>query len=100
MTTTNDSGFAFAAGAGVAPVSAERSFALGIAGVTYADLHDPAALAALDGRFRTALGAEDPALAARFEAYRAGAKLPPPEESELLIAVARPLSAFVARLFR
>ena len=57
-------------------------------------------MSALDARFRAALAAEDPSLSARFEAYRAGAELRPPEESELLIAAARPLSAFVARLFR
>ena len=66
----------------------------------YADLHDPASLAVLDTRFRAALAAQDPPLAERFEAYRAGAELRPPDESELLIAVARPLSEFVARLFR
>ncbi len=65
----------------------------------YADLHDPTSLAALDARFRVALAAQDPPLAERFEAYRAGAELRPPDESELLIAVARPLSEFVARLF-
>jgi NADPH-dependent glutamate synthase beta subunit-like oxidoreductase/NAD(P)H-flavin reductase len=67
--------------------------------VRYADLHDPTSLAALDARFRAALAAQDPPLADRFEAYRAGAELRPPDESELLIAVARPLSEFVARLF-
>ena len=65
----------------------------------YADLHDPTSLAGLDARFRAALAAQDPPLAERFEAYRAGAELRPPDESELLIAVARPLSQFVARLF-
>jgi NADPH-dependent glutamate synthase beta subunit-like oxidoreductase/NAD(P)H-flavin reductase len=42
---------------------------------------------------------ENAALAARFEAYRGGAALTPPEESALLIEAARPLGAFVARLF-
>ncbi len=51
-------------------------------------------------RFRGELAAQDPSLATRFEAYRAGAELRHPDESELLIAVARPLSDFVARLFR
>jgi NADPH-dependent glutamate synthase beta subunit-like oxidoreductase/NAD(P)H-flavin reductase len=69
-------------------------------GVSYADLHRPAALAELDARFRAQLRGEDPSLAARFEAYRAGAVLRAPEESELLIAVARPLSRFVAQLFQ
>jgi NAD(P)H-flavin reductase/NADPH-dependent glutamate synthase beta subunit-like oxidoreductase len=68
--------------------------------VRYGDLHDPVSLAALDARFRTALAEEDPSLAARFDAYRAGAELRPPDEAELLIAAARPLSRFVARLFR
>ena len=93
-------GFAFAGGAGTAPRSQDRNFPLGIEGVRYGDLHDPVGLAALDARFRAALAVEDPALSARFEAYRAGAELRPPDESELLIAAARPLSAFVARLFR
>jgi NADPH-dependent glutamate synthase beta subunit-like oxidoreductase/NAD(P)H-flavin reductase len=38
-------------------------------------------------------------LAGRFEEYRAGATVTPPQESALLIDVARPLGAFVARLF-
>ena len=46
------------------------------------------------------LAAGDAALAGRFTAYRDGATLTPPEESALLIEVARPLGAFVARLFR
>src|SRR5262249_32119762 len=92
--------FAFAGGAGTAPPSTDRDFPLGLEGVRYADLHDPASLAALAARFRAALAAQDPPLAERFEAYRAGAELRPPDESELLIAVARPLSEFVARLFR
>jgi NADPH-dependent glutamate synthase beta subunit-like oxidoreductase/NAD(P)H-flavin reductase len=69
-------------------------------GLHYAELYDPAALRSLDARFRGLLAEEDPALAARFEAYRAGAELRAPDESELLIAVARPLSRFVAQLFR
>jgi len=45
------------------------------------------------------LAAADAALAARFTAYRDGGALTPPEESALLIEVARPLGGFVARLF-
>jgi NADPH-dependent glutamate synthase beta subunit-like oxidoreductase/NAD(P)H-flavin reductase len=84
----------------MAPLSSERNYLLGIEGVRYGDLHDPDSLGALDARFRAALAQEDPELSARFEAYRAGGELRPPEESELLIAAARPLSRFVARLFR
>jgi NADPH-dependent glutamate synthase beta subunit-like oxidoreductase/NAD(P)H-flavin reductase len=83
----------------VAPHAERRDFPLGVDGFRYGDLYEPARLAALDARFRTALAVEDAALAARFEAYRGGAALPPVEESELLIAVARPLGRFVARLY-
>src|SRR5262249_29614135 len=93
-------GFAFASGAGRAPVDERRSFALGEGGFRFGDLFEPARLAELDARFRAALAAEDAALAARSEACRAGEALAPPAESELLIAMARPLGAFVARLFR
>ncbi|HEX3698433.1 MAG TPA: FAD-dependent oxidoreductase [Polyangia bacterium] len=74
---------------------------MGIPGFHYADLFDPAQLAALDVRFREALAAAEAPLAAKYEAYRSGAApLGGPEESELLIAVSRVLSEFVARLFR
>jgi NADPH-dependent glutamate synthase beta subunit-like oxidoreductase/NAD(P)H-flavin reductase len=92
--------FAFVSGAGSAPPDQARNFALGLDGFRYGDLFEPARLKELDGRFRAELEAADPALSARFEAYRAGAATPtPPEESELLIAVARVLGRFVARLF-
>ena len=71
-----------------------------MSGFRYGDLHDPARLEALDACFRAELGGGEPALSERFEAYRSGATLTPPEESALLIDVARPLGAFVARLFR
>ena len=93
------SGFAFGSGAGRAPRNEARDFALGIGGFRYGDLYEPDRLAALDDRFRAALVAENAVLAARFEAYRSGAILTPPEESALLIEVGRPLGAFVARLF-
>jgi NADPH-dependent glutamate synthase beta subunit-like oxidoreductase/NAD(P)H-flavin reductase len=98
-TRTAFGGSAFASGGGVAPLDPGRNFALGIDGFRYADLFDPGRLAELDARFRATLAEGDPAFAARFEAYRAGAALPPVEESELLIAAARPLGAFLARLF-
>ena len=68
-------------------------------GFRYGDLFEPERLAALDAAFRADLNGLDAALAQRFESYRAGAPLSPPEESELLIAVARVLARFVARLF-
>jgi NADPH-dependent glutamate synthase beta subunit-like oxidoreductase/NAD(P)H-flavin reductase len=91
--------FAFANGAGRAPHDESRDFALGVAGFRYGDLYDPARLAALDALFRAELAAGDTILAERFENYRTGTELSPPEESALLIDVARPLGAFVARLF-
>ncbi|HYP78244.1 MAG TPA: FAD-dependent oxidoreductase [Polyangiaceae bacterium] len=92
-------GFGFAAGKGSVPVDERRNFSLGVAGFRYGDLFEPERLAALDAAFRTDLNQQDAALAQRFENYRAGAALSPPEESELLLAAARPLARFVARLF-
>src|SRR5205814_650458 len=82
-----------------APRDAARNFALGRPGYGFADLFVPARLAQLDAEFRAELAAADPALAARFAAYRGGVSGTPPEDSELLIAVARHLSRFVAELF-
>ena len=92
-------GFGFAAGKGSVRVDDGRNFALGVNGFRYGDLFEPERLAALDATFRLELHRLDAALAQRFEGYRAGAPLSPPEESELLIAVARLLARFVARLF-
>jgi NADPH-dependent glutamate synthase beta subunit-like oxidoreductase/NAD(P)H-flavin reductase len=93
-------GFAFAAGKGSVSGDARRDFALGVDGFRYGDLYEPLRLAELDARFLEELKAADPELAGKFEAYRAGETLTPPDESELLIAAARPLGKFVARLFR
>jgi NADPH-dependent glutamate synthase beta subunit-like oxidoreductase/NAD(P)H-flavin reductase len=68
-------------------------------GFSYADLHDPARLGDLDRLFRNRLASGDPALAQRFERYRAGEPLGPAELSALLVDAARPLSRFVAELF-
>jgi NADPH-dependent glutamate synthase beta subunit-like oxidoreductase/NAD(P)H-flavin reductase len=75
---------------------------LGIAGFTYADLYDPARLRALFELWHTELHASDPALAARYDAYRAtqGANLGPQAISDLLVDVAPTVSRLVARLFR
>src|SRR5260221_5544570 len=93
-------GFAFAAGKGSRRERAERNCGLGLEGVGYGNRDEPAKLAELDARFRAELTAADAELAKKLEAYRAGEMLTPPQESELLIAVARPLGTFVARLFR
>src|SRR5260221_151148 len=93
-------GFAFAAGKGSRRERAERNCGLGLEGVGYGNRDEPAKLAELDARFRAELTAADAELAKKLEAYRAGEMLTPPQESELLIAVAGPLGAFVARLFR
>jgi len=91
--------FGFAAGSGSVPVDERRNFALGVDGFRYGDLFEPERLAALDTAFRAELSQRDAGLAKRFEGYRAGLPLSPPDESELLIAVARTLGRFVARLF-
>ncbi|HVZ85975.1 MAG TPA: FAD-dependent oxidoreductase [Polyangia bacterium] len=72
---------------------------MGIEGYRYGDLYEPLKLAALDELFRAELAAADEGLSKRFEAYRAGEVVTHPQESALLIEVARPLGAFVARLF-
>jgi NADPH-dependent glutamate synthase beta subunit-like oxidoreductase/NAD(P)H-flavin reductase len=72
----------------------------GLPGWTWADLHDPRGLERLHGEFVRRLAFADPALAARFAAYRAAAdRTPAVEASALLVEVARHVSAFVADLF-
>ena len=79
---------------------AGRDFPLGEPGFTYQDLHRDARLADLDAAFLAALQNESPSVAARLRAYRADpASLDPLSRSRLLVEAARPLSAFVARLF-
>ena len=78
----------------------ERDFPLGVPGFTYQDLHRDTRLADLDRTFLEELGRDTPALAARLKAYRADpASLDPLSRSRLLVEAARPLSAFVVRLF-
>jgi len=72
---------------------------LGIPGFSYADLHRPAGLARLHGAFLEALQAADPELASRFEAHRLQPLEAGPAASEIEMAVAEHLSAFVATLF-
>ena len=80
--------------------SSPRDFPLGIPDFTYQDLHRDHRLAELDRAFLDGLGRDNPTLAARLTAYRADpASLDPLSLSRLLVEAARPLSAFVARLF-
>jgi NADPH-dependent glutamate synthase beta subunit-like oxidoreductase/NAD(P)H-flavin reductase len=73
---------------------------LGIPDFTWSDLHDYARLRDLDGAFLESIERHDPALHARFTAYRAdGTTLTEPEESALLIDVSRLLGTFLAELF-
>jgi NADPH-dependent glutamate synthase beta subunit-like oxidoreductase/NAD(P)H-flavin reductase len=78
---------------------------LGIDGYTYADLSSLSRLNDLAVTFDRFVEEHDPELFRRFEAYRrdvqgGGPGIPAPEESALLIAVGRHLSAFVGRMFR
>ena len=83
------------------PTPAGRDFPLGIEGFSYQDLHRDERLADLDRAFFEELRGEDPGLAGRLAAYRAGpASLDPLARSRLLVDAARPLARFVARLFR
>ena len=80
---------------------------LGIRDFTYADLYDYARLRELASEFDRFLRDRDASLFDRFEAYResmqngeAHGGLDEPKESELLIAVSRPLGDFLATLFQ
>src|SRR5437763_8461362 len=74
---------------------------LGIPGFTQADLFAPERLRALFERWHEALASDHPALAARYDAYRAtqGADLAPAAISALLVELAPHVSRFVIRLF-
>jgi NADPH-dependent glutamate synthase beta subunit-like oxidoreductase/NAD(P)H-flavin reductase len=79
---------------------AGRDFPLGEPGFTYQDLHREDRLAALDQAFLAALRHENPALADRLRAYRGDpGSVDALSRSRLLVEAARPLGAFVARLF-
>jgi NADPH-dependent glutamate synthase beta subunit-like oxidoreductase len=78
-----------------------KQLTLGIDGFTYEDLFSPARLRDLHERWHAELRAHDPALAQRYDAWRAsgGDELAPIALSELLVALAPTVSRFVARLF-
>jgi NADPH-dependent glutamate synthase beta subunit-like oxidoreductase/NAD(P)H-flavin reductase len=78
---------------------------LGIDGFSYSDLRDVRGLSRLSMAFDQFVEQNDAELHARFDAYRHGVQSgaittrPSPEESLLLIAVARHLGVFLAQLF-
>lgn len=74
---------------------------LGIPGFTYEDLHAPAGLSRLHQRFSSALREADPELAEALETLRKAPQTAwlTPAASELLVAVAEHVGAFVATLF-
>jgi len=66
----------------------------------FEDLYRRNGLLRVDAAFLDFLGRADPPLRERLESLRGGqSSLPPKQESELLIAVARHLDDFIARLF-
>ena len=80
---------------------------LGIDDFQYSDLYDHARLTQLAAAFDRFLQQNDAALFSRFDSYRvavlsgiAHGGLAEPEESELLVSVARHLGVFLAQLFR
>jgi NADPH-dependent glutamate synthase beta subunit-like oxidoreductase/NAD(P)H-flavin reductase len=74
--------------------------ALGIAGFTFADLHQPARLKALYDLFCDEVRRTEPDLWAQWEAHRATpTALGPVAQSNLIVAVAPHVSRFLTRLF-
>jgi len=82
------------------PSQEARDWSLGVGEMSWADLHSAHRLPELHARFLEALGASDAELAERWEQHSRGElELSKPEESRLLIDVARHVSEFLARLF-
>ena len=71
---------------------------LGIAGFSYADLHDALRLADLTAAFDRDLHGADAELFARFEQHRR-VPLTGPAEGDLLVEVSGHLSRFLGKLF-
>jgi NADPH-dependent glutamate synthase beta subunit-like oxidoreductase/NAD(P)H-flavin reductase len=83
------------------PAAAAAEPRLGIPGFGFLDLHRPEGLARLHASFLERLAAADPELGRRFAVHADGsARRTGPDESELLIAVARHLARFVEALFQ
>lgn len=72
---------------------------LNIEGFEYADVHRAEQLPRLDEHFDAWIARRDGALHARYRDYRNGNSLAKPEESALLISVARALEDFLVEVF-
>ena len=72
---------------------------LGLDGLAFGDLFEPAGLARLDAEYLRRLQAVDARLHADLVKYRAGEAFTPLALSELLLAAARPLEELLAELF-
>ena len=81
--------------------SAAPTTALGVAGYTFADLHQPHRLESLYERFCEEVQAADPTFWSQWDAYRRApdASRPPVELSTLLVGMAPHVSRFLRRLF-
>lgn len=80
-------------------IASVAPFTPGIPGYTFADLYTAERLRDLYELWERELAEHDPALHARYVAYRGGAPLKPQEESQLLVDTAPHVSRLVARLF-
>ncbi|MFT7484348.1 MAG: NADPH-dependent glutamate synthase beta subunit-like oxidoreductase/NAD(P)H-flavin reductase [Candidatus Paceibacteria bacterium] len=81
------------------PSPDQESLTLGVDGFSFGDLHQATRLEDLHGEFLKFLAQEDGKLSAEWLALSAGGELDRPAESRLMIAVARHVSVFLARLF-
>ncbi len=81
--------------------SATPGTPLGVAGFTFADLHDPHRLASLHDVFLERVAADAPGLRRRWDVYSAApdAPQPPTERADLLVEMAAHVSGFLQRLF-
>src|SRR5262245_28632082 len=81
--------------------SAAPTTMLGVAGYTFADLHEPDRLASLYERFCEEVQANDPMFWSEWDAYRRDPDAPRPALtiSNLLLGMAPHISRFLQRLF-
>ncbi|MFT7670216.1 MAG: NADPH-dependent glutamate synthase beta subunit-like oxidoreductase/NAD(P)H-flavin reductase [Planctomycetota bacterium] len=80
---------------------ADGGLALGIEGFSWADLHSAHKLPELHAQFLAYFAKQDAELAQRWSEHSAGTlELTAPDESRLMIAAARHVASFLAKLFR